>query len=1157
MLSEVSYFSETVMFRFILPALFFFCPAALFAFDNGRTPINTPESAKRMIDDLIATFGDDYPKGQEYLQRLNNVARRLGDGRNAEAQRAARQEFDALLREAALANPLLDFDQILLVRRNTRRGFGFLALNSYTVADSPRGGLDNELAIVSNLRTTPTVTPIYRHPDGSPIREIDLHFDGKRVMFTGVEKFTHDGREETRFAVFEIGIDGQNLKKLTPSLHDVDWFDSCYLPEEGSIIVASTAGMQGLPCENGGKSMANLYRLQVREGQEPLIRQLTFEQDSDWHPTVMEDGRVMYLRWEYSDIPHYTARMLFTMQPDGRQQRAIWGSGSLFPTAYKNPRQIPGQPSMMIGVLSGHHTTGGGHPEVGRLMIMNTQLGSMYPFRYDPASKDWGPEGAHANVFPRVFPKEMTGCEQEIPGFGKDVVGNVYDNQGGAGTYRFVYPYPLNENYFLVSMKHVNRPTFALYLVDRFDNMTPIIDSQDDSYFFATPLVARQRPPVKPDMTDLNDMEGSMFITDVHLGEGLKGVPRGTIKSLRIFAYHFGFRGSGGHESVGQNSSWDIKRILGTVPVEEDGSASFKVPANTPISIQALDADGRAVQLMRSWTVSMPGEQQSCIGCHELPTEVTPARRSLAALRPPSEITPWYGPSRPFGYEAEIQPMLEQKCVSCHNDGNRQARGLLSFEAHNTGNWRSDTSYAALNPYTWRPGPEPDMNLLHPMDFHASVSELVQRLHKGHYGVELDKEAWDRIYTWIDLNVPYRGMWINPQYEGRRLELSELYANLDTNPEEEYRQSLAAVRSERGVVAKLTPEQLDAVVKQFAVTDTLAVRNFPFDTATAMRMQGRTADTNTKFVVDLGKSAEPSAELGFPADTSVAWLPRSSNMIGDQLRVALPLTQERINLDGKEKISFVLIPAGEYVMGQLDGLPDERNRKIVRITQPFWMAESEITNGQYGIFDPEHDTRYLPEDGKDHIVPGYIANHPDQPVSRISFQEAEAFCRWLSEKTGKTVKLPTEAEWEWAARAGTDTPFWYGDRDTDFTKFANLAGEETRFTYTTWENGATIHIRRPFGANSIYPLRDNRFTGKWFVVDYVKQYEPNPWGLYDMIGNVWEWTYPDPDWTESGKVIARGGSWKDRPKFAGASTRVIYEPWQKVMNVGFRPIIVP
>jgi formylglycine-generating enzyme required for sulfatase activity len=747
-----------------------------------------------------------------------------------------------------------------------------------------------------------------------------------------------------------------------------------------------------------------------------------------------------------------------------------------------------------------------------------------------------------------VFPKEETGCVQEIPGYGREVVGNIYDNQGGAGTYRFVYPYPLNENYYLVSMKRIDKPTFGLYLVDRFDNMTQIIESPDDSYFFATPLVPRQRPPVKPESINPANMTGTMFVTDVYQGEGLKGVPRGIIKSLRIFAYHFGFRKSGGHDVVGENSSWDIKRILGTVPVEADGSASFNVPANTPIAIQALDAEGRAVQLMRSWTVSMPGEQQSCVGCHETPLDASPLKPNVAAAkRQPSEITPWYGPARSFGYEAEIQPMLEKNCVACHNDETKSARGMLSFEAHNTGNWRSDTSYSALNPYTWHPGPEPDLALLPPMDYHASVSELVQRLKRGHYGLQLDAEAWDRLYTWIDLNVPYRGNWINPTYEQRRVELSKLYANVDTNPEEEYRTSLAGVKKTE--VKKLTPEQLDAAVKPFTITDNLTVSNFPFDAQKAVKLQREISDIQPKLVVNLGPVPP---QKGIPGDPSWA-LPQ----VRKQVQEALPLPSAQIDLGQNRQITFVQIPAGQYVMGQLDGLPDERNRKVATIDKPFWIAETEITNGQYGIYDPEHDTRYLKEDGKDHTVPGYIANHPDQPVARITFQEAEVFCRWLSEKVGKTVKLPTESQWEWAARAGTETPFWYGDRNADFSKFANLSGDEVRFTRTQWESGSTLHIRRPYNENSIYPLRDNRFSDKWFVVDYVRQYEPNPWGLYDVIGNVWEWTYPEPGSTQHGQVTARGGSWKDRPKFAGAAARVIYEPWQKVMNVGFRPIIVP
>jgi formylglycine-generating enzyme required for sulfatase activity len=250
------------------------------------------------------------------------------------------------------------------------------------------------------------------------------------------------------------------------------------------------------------------------------------------------------------------------------------------------------------------------------------------------------------------------------------------------------------------------------------------------------------------------------------------------------------------------------------------------------------------------------------------------------------------------------------------------------------------------------------------------------------------------------------------------------------------------------------------------------------------------------------------------------------------------------------------IPAGKFVMGDYGGHMDELPRSVVEIERPFWMMTTEVTNALYQQFDPNHDSRFIDQWGKDHVHPGYPANKPHQPVIRINWNRANDFCRWLSEQTGKKFLLPTEAEWEWAARAGTATPFWYGDRNTDFSKYANLAGNEVRLTYTGWEVGSTIHYRHPFPENSIYPLRDKRFTDKWFCVDYIKQLEPNPWGLYDIIGNVWEWTYPEPDSTEGGKVVARGGSWKDRPKYAGSSARVVYEPWQKVMNVGFRPIIL-
>ncbi|NQT39721.1 MAG: SUMF1/EgtB/PvdO family nonheme iron enzyme, partial [Planctomycetes bacterium] len=434
----------------------------------------------------------------------------------------------------------------------------------------------------------------------------------------------------------------------------------------------------------------------------------------------------------------------------------------------------------------------------------------------------------------------------------------------------------------------------------------------------------------------------------------------------------------------------------------------------------------------------------------------------------------------------------------------------LSFIAHKEGNWRTDTSYAALNPYVNRPGPESDLLMLNPMEYHASTSELIQRLKKGHHGVKLDTEAWERLHTWIDLNAPYRGMWNNSQFEKRRLELATLYAGLLDNPEEEHRLTMASLKEEEAV-EPILPEKVEK-----PAPDGLKAGGFPFDANRAKQLQGDNATMEIE--------------------------------LADGLMMKL-----------------VRIPAGEYVMGSQAGLPDEQPRAVVKFAKPFWMAVTETTNQQYGAFDPVHDTRYLDEDGKDHAVPGYIANHVNQPVARISWREATRFCEWLSKKSGRKVLLPTESQWEWAARAGSEKQFFYGDENTDFSKWANLADASRRVTYTSWDGGSKIHRRRPYGGT--FPLRDDRFTDKWFVVDYVAQNDASPFGLYDMVGNVSEWTrsdyraypYTDRDGRNGGDVkrtkVARGGSWDDRPKMSGSTVRFEYESYQKVYDVGFRVIV--
>jgi formylglycine-generating enzyme required for sulfatase activity len=409
------------------------------------------------------------------------------------------------------------------------------------------------------------------------------------------------------------------------------------------------------------------------------------------------------------------------------------------------------------------------------------------------------------------------------------------------------------------------------------------------------------------------------------------------------------------------------------------------------------------------------------------------------------------------------------------------------------------------------------------MEYHASTSPLIQMLEKGHHGVKLaglDREARERLYCWIDLNVPQSGSWKPPEWQNcnqrqRRLELAKIFANDDTDPEGEF---LAAeqVFKDRPPTRSHTPPSETAIK-----ADGLAAAGFPLTASEARRLQ-RSGASEIQKVIDLGAGV---------------------------------------------KITLARIPAGEFVMGSLEGAADERPRALVRIGKPFWMATTEITNAQYARFDPAHDTRYIDMHSLDRVVPGHIANHPDQPVARVAWREALAFCRWASRKTGLRVTLPTEAQWEWAARAGTATPFFYGTLETDFGRFANLADQTLRWYKMGYDGPSTLQRRYPYPPEMNFPLHDERFRDGWFVVDYVGRTEANAWGLKDMVGNVSEWTrsnyrpYPYCDSAGRNDValgerkVARGGSWADRPVNAGSAVRRAYQPWQKVYDVGFRVIV--
>lgn len=962
---------------------------------------------RRALTDLTTTYGKGYPKGREYLNRLDalektrDIALEQGPAAVDTLVRVG-DDFEALRTESLLANPLLDFESLLLIKRR-----GSLALPQNWQGNCVmRGGYDNEIAVLSPVRPDGELTTLYRPETNRFVGDVDLHWDAERLLFSMPI-------ENKRYEIFELNVDGTGLRQVTPSQPDVDNYDACYLPDE-RIIYDSTACFQGVPCVGGSNQVANLH---IINPDGTGIRRLCFDQDHDWCPTVTNDGRVMFTRWEYSDTPHYFTRVVMRMNPDGTNQLSLYGSNSYWPNSTFYARPVPGHPSKFVGIISGHH----GVARMGELIV------------FDPAM------GQH----------EADGVVQRIPGYGQEVEPVIKDQLVSDSWPKFLHPFPLSEKYILTACQLNADSPWGIYLVDVFDNIVPICVHPDAAMLEPVPLRKTDRPRIIPDKVDLTQKEATVYLTDVYMGGGLAGVPRGTVKQLRIFGFDYGYQGLANHTYIGIEGPWDVHRILGTVDVEPDGSAAFRVPANTPIAVQPLDAEGKALQLMRSWFVAMPGENLSCVGCHERTTDAPPTLQTLAAGKPPQAIRPWFGRDRGFSFDREVQPMLDRYCVGCHNGSDFEGQKLVDLRQDNTPTF--SRAYQELQKHVRRPGPESDYHMLPPAEYHADTSPLLQMLHKGHHGVELPAESYQRLAAWIDLNVPYFGTWhefreIPHGQRERRAELRKLYAGIDDDYED---------------IPETPAEPIEPIIPerpQVRVAKAVECAGWPFDDKEARRRQGE--DRERRISIDVG---------------------------GDK-----PL-----------ELTMVRIPEGEFVMGDAAGAEDESPACRVKIEQPFWIAKTVITNEQFNLFDQEHDSRYLDRGGKDHSNPGTPLNQPAQPVVRVSWDHAAAFCRWLSKRTGRSFSLPTEAQWEYACRAGAPP-----------------------------EQGGSGRV----------------------------------WGTDAMPGSVVEWTQSDyrpyPYLADDGRnrggsdgqKVVRGATGINLPATRRDTYRLSYPWWQGVWNVGFRVV---
>ena len=1045
------------------------------------------EAMERAIRAYAGKYPEVYGSPDALLARLAEVKASVGAARDDAARRKAAAALAKLQEDVYLRHPGVDFSRFLMVKRS-RGSHSGLPQNWQGNSSVPLQGYVN--SIVSAPVRRGTAERVQTLVASSYfLGDVDLDFDADKIAYSGgIES-------EKRWCVLETPLDRPLAKTLKspPGLDDIDCYDPCYLPD-GRMLFVSTSGFHGVPCVGGWDYVGNTHLLE-KDGS---VKRLVFDQDNSWCPVVMNNGRVLYLRWEYTDSAHYFSRVMMTMNMDGSDQKAFYGSNSYWPNSLFYARPLPGSVTKFCGIVSGHH----GCAREGELVLFDVMKGR----------------------------NETAGVMQRIPGWGKPVANKARDQLVNGSSPRFLHPYPLSDELFLVSVHKGNGDSFIVAFADVYDNIVPVYAAAGWNCLEPMPVKKRERPRMSIDRRNDKVDTCTVYLQNVNFGEGLKGVPKNVAKRLRLFSYSYSPRNVGGHYNIGFEGPWDARNILGEVDLEKDGSAIFTVPANTPFAIQPLDADGCKLQEMRSWFVGVPGEVISCTGCHENQNEAPPAAVSAAARKKPQTPREWYGPRRNYAFVREVQPVLDRKCVGCHNASSkaktRMGAPLPDFDG-SAMNGHYSKSYVNLMPYVRRNGPEGDYHLLTPLEFHVSTSELYQRLAKGHHGVELTAEEWDRLVTWMDLNVPFWGTW-NEETGGRnaraqrnlarRREMAEKWAGDKYDPEKIVNPYVPG-----------TEKFVPPAPERRRPGERVQVAGWPFDAARAKAMQGGRA-------------------------------PR------------------RFAIGGGEQLEFAYIPAGTFAMGSEELTAAERPVGKVSIGKGFWMATKEITQGQFRLMDPKFDNGVYDMHYKDQVKRGYYMGdedpdfaqpgHEQFPAVRVSWEMAQRYCEWLSKKLGRKVRLPTEAEWEWACRAGTDTELNYGTKDDDFSAHENMAD------YMFIELAVIGVNPQPFARGTDpkprhrppgiwdYELRDRRFNDRVLHLAKVGSYAPNAWGLHDMHGNAAEWTsspwhsYPySENAAPSDLKVVRGGSWYRRPVVSSSAWRWRYPAWMRPFDVGFRVVV--
>ncbi len=600
--------------------------------------------------------------------------------------------------------------------------------------------------------------------DGLPMgsyQHLDVSYDGRSVLFAycPVDTIPRDReeRQDRHFSLYRVDADGHGLRRLTSG--EYDDFAPRWLPN-GQIVFVSTRRGGFHRCGRGPCQVYTLALLPA-EGAEPRV--ISFHETHEWDPAVLNDGRLAYTRWDYVDRSAVQYQQLWTVRPDGSGVSILYGNHTLNPTGVWEARAVPGSGRLMATAAAHHAMTAGSIVLVDPNRGVDgfeplTRLTPDVPFPESETRVLNGQGGAWGPNFPPAEP--LAADARRWPG----------------SSYRSAWP--LSERVFLAAYGYepligepmANPPNqFGLYLVDAAGNRELLYRDLNLSSLWPMPLAPRAKPPTLPVQTDTKLAEageGAFLMQNVH--QAWPMLPESGIRALRIVQVLPKTTPHANDPTVGLANASPGKQVLGTVPVEADGSAYFRAPARIPLLFQALDAEGRAVQTMRSLTYLQPGETATCIGCHERRTSAPGITTSLASRRAPSAIAPGPDGSRPLSFARLVQPVLDRQCVSCHTGAEPAGKVRLTAEPEGA----YSVSYLALAPrvpFSAWGGPNGNFEPVSPPDsFGARGSAFLKALLTDHHGVKLTADDRERLITWADANALFYGTFNRADQERQR-----------------------------------------------------------------------------------------------------------------------------------------------------------------------------------------------------------------------------------------------------------------------------------------------------------------------------------------------------------------------------------------------------